>query len=84
MRFPGEPAMPPLAHSFKTLGFVLAEMASSIGDTVRCPFSGPAGLISGVLMGGDDASEAGGLLLEVVLLGLLVLAVIPQRVSQAV
>lgn len=61
--------MPPLAHSFKTLGFVLAEMASSIGDTVRLPFSGPEGLISGVLMGGDDASEAVALLLDAVLLG---------------
>lgn len=75
MRLPGEPAMAPRAHSFIKLGAVLAEMASSIGETSTWLFGPATGFKSGVLMAGDDASEAGWLLFEAVLVALLGLSI---------
>lgn len=63
MRFPGEPAMPFLAQSLAMLGIVLPdidveESAANIGDTARCPLSTVVAVISGVCVGGEEASEA--------------------------
>lgn len=65
IKLPGEPAMMVLAHSVVILGAVFGEAeivdkASSIGDaTTGFPSSGEGeGLISGVLAGGDEVSEA--------------------------
>lgn len=63
MRFPGEPAMPFLAQSLAILGIVLPdieaeESASSIGETARCSLSTVVAVISGVCVGGEEASEA--------------------------
>lgn len=74
MRFPGDPARPPRAHSFIMLGAVLADTdvvdsASSRGEAVGLTLYGAAeGLISGVLMAGDEASESRRVLEELALL----------------
>lgn len=65
IKLPGEPARPPLAHSFMTLGAVLAETdvvesASSMGDTAELTLY--VGSKSGVLTGGVELVEAGRLL----------------------
>lgn len=81
-RLLGEPAMPPLAHSFAMLGMVLAETdglesASSMGEMAMFALYGtPAGLLSGVLTGGDEALEPGPLLSELALLALSILLAI--------
>lgn len=64
MRLPGEPARPPLAHSFVMLGAVLADTevvdkASKSGDAAWLTlYGGTEGRISGVLTAGEDASES--------------------------
>jgi ABC-type cobalamin transport system permease subunit len=84
MRLPGEPAKAPLGQSLLILGAVLAETevverASSNGEGVGFALSGAAmGLISGVLMGGEDALEAEPLLDEAALLALSVLLVLRE------
>lgn len=68
IKFPGEPARPPFAHSWFVLAAVLAETevverASRVAETVGCPSYGDGpwgmGLISGEYTEGDDASDGG-------------------------
>ena len=65
IKLPGEPARPPLAHSFVMLGAVLADTgvvdkASSIGEMVGLTlYGGTVGSISGVLIAGEEELEAG-------------------------